>query len=127
MEHKPISYRQIASQNPMPAMRLHEVAVALQLDEDGLARRCGMSRSTFYRRKQGKGAFTASELDLLDRHAEIFIQAKAVFEDAEAACSWLQTPQYGLGGVVPLDAIQTTAGFREVEKLLTRIDHGVYA
>jgi Protein of unknown function (DUF2384) len=44
-----------------------------------------------------------------------------------ARTPWLNCPQIGLGGAVPLEFAQTTFGFREVEKLLTRIDHGVYA
>ncbi len=55
-------------------------------------------------------------------------QAIAVFDgDEDAARQWLGCPQIGLGNAVPLDCAQTTFGFREVEKLLTRIDHGVYA
>ena len=107
--------------------RLNEAAVALELEEETLAQRCGMSRSTFYRRKQRKSPFQPAEIDLLERHIAILKQATEVFEDVAEARLWLQTPQYGLGGAIPLDLIQTTAGFREVEKLLTRIDHGVYA
>ena len=36
-------------------------------------------------------------------------------------------PQIGLGDAIPLELAQTSFGFREVEKLLTRFSHGVYA
>lgn len=107
--------------------RLNEAALALDIEEEMLARRCGLSRSTYYRRKQRKSPLQPAEIDLLDRHIAILNRATEVFEDAAEARLWLQTSQYGLGGAIPLDAIQTTVGFREVEKLLARIDHGVYA
>lgn len=108
-------------------LRLREVAGCLELEEESLAARCGLSRSTYFRRKQSKKSLSAAAADLLDRHARIHAQASDVFESDSAAAKWLKTPQYGLGGAVPLDAIRATAGFREVEKLLTRIDYGVYA
>ncbi|MEI6035535.1 MAG: antitoxin Xre/MbcA/ParS toxin-binding domain-containing protein [Verrucomicrobiae bacterium] len=109
------------------SLRVREVAGGLQLEEEALALRCGLSRSTYYRRRQSKKPLSALEADLLDRHARILAQAREVFESSEAATRWLKTPQLGLGGGVPLDAIRSTSGFREVEKLLTRIDYGVYA
>ena len=125
MKRKPISYT--AACEEASSLRLREVAGCLELDEESLALRCGLSRSTYYRRRQSKKSLSAAESDLLDRHALIHAQARDVFESGAAATRWLKTPQYGLGGSVPLDAIRTTAGFREVEKLLTRIDYGVYA
>jgi uncharacterized protein (DUF2384 family) len=37
------------------------------------------------------------------------------------------TPQFGLGGAVPLEYAETEVGAREVENLLGRIEHGVYS
>ncbi|MDI1251119.1 MAG: MbcA/ParS/Xre antitoxin family protein [Lacunisphaera sp.] len=57
------------------------------------------------------------------------LRAKAtkVFEDKESARIWLQTPAYGLNGKIPEEyAKASAAGRREVERLLTRIDYGVY-
>jgi putative toxin-antitoxin system antitoxin component (TIGR02293 family) len=125
MEYNPFANADEA--NPSTGLRFQEAARVLDLEEENLAHRCGMSRSTFYRRKVHNGPFTMGEEDMLDRHVVVFNQAMSVFEDRIEARTWLLTPQYGLGGMIPLDAIQTTAGFREVEKLLTRIDYGVYA
>jgi uncharacterized protein (DUF2384 family) len=44
----------------------------------------------------------------------------------EHALKWLETPQRGLGGAVPLEHARTVAGLAEVEELLGRIEHGVY-
>lgn len=111
----------------LPIERLVNLAEQLGLGEENLARRCGLSRATWQRRKAGSKPLAASETDLLLRFAVLFNQAVEVFEDTEEAREWLKTPQYGLAGAVPLDLATTTFGFREVEKLLTRIDHGVYA
>jgi putative toxin-antitoxin system antitoxin component (TIGR02293 family) len=71
---------------------------------------------------------TEHESDSLARHSSLLSQAIAVFDgDEEAAKQWLSCPQVGLGNGVPLDLAQTSFGYREVEKLLTRIDHGAYA
>jgi putative toxin-antitoxin system antitoxin component (TIGR02293 family) len=40
---------------------------------------------------------------------------------------WLKRPQIGLGGRTPLALLTTDVGSAEAEKLLLRIEHGVYA
>jgi len=106
-----------------------EVAGQLGLKWDDLAERCGLSRST-YRRKLRRRNLRLNELesDTLARYARLNAKAQEVFEgDEEAARTWLHTPQPGLGNVVPLEFARTTVGYREVEKLLPRIDLCVYA
>ena len=65
------------------------------------------------------------ESDRVYRFARIIALAEDVFEDKEEALEWLKSPQYGLGGLVPFDMLQTDAGACEVEELLVRIDYGV--
>lgn len=103
------------------------LAHALGISEDEMGKRCGLSRATLHRRKSSHGTLSMTETDLLVRHAQLLKQATDVLEDADSAKEWLHSPQSGLGGKIPLDLAVTTAGFREVEKLLTRIDYGVYA
>lgn len=107
--------------------QIGHLAAHLELTEDVLALRCGLSRPTFHRRKQAKATLSATESDLLARHALLLQQAVDVFEDEAAARDWLKAPQPGLSDQVPLDLVLSTAGYREVEKLLTRIDVGAYA
>jgi putative toxin-antitoxin system antitoxin component (TIGR02293 family) len=54
-------------------------------------------------------------------------RAIEVLESAENANKWLNSPQYGLGGAVPLEYARTAAGAREVFNILGRIEHGVYS
>ena len=63
--------------------------------------------------------------DRLFRLTRIYARAKEVFEDGASAKEWLHSPQIGLNNRTPLDLLMTEAGEREVENLLTRIEHGV--
>ena len=60
------------------------------------------------------------------RFARLTARAVAVFGNEDDARKWLGTAQQGLGGALPLDYAETETGEREVEKLLGRIEHGVY-
>jgi len=63
--------------------------------------------------------------DRLYRVARLFALAEEVLEDKGQARDWLRSPQIGLDNRVPLDLLRTEAGAREVEDLLTRVEHGV--
>ena len=60
------------------------------------------------------------------RFARLYDKALEVFEDEQAAETWLKAPARGLGGVIPLIYAKTELGAQEVEKLLIRIEHGVF-
>jgi putative toxin-antitoxin system antitoxin component (TIGR02293 family) len=115
----------------MAGFRAHSVAEVAQrygISPTEMAERIGVSRSTFHRKQRKNALLSGHESDALARLAGLLTQAIAVFDgDEEAARQWLNCPQIGLGNAVPLEFAKTTIGFREVEKLLTRIDRGVYA
>jgi putative toxin-antitoxin system antitoxin component (TIGR02293 family) len=54
-------------------------------------------------------------------------KAVEVLESVEGARRWLNAPQVGLGGAVPLEYAESELGAREVEDLLGRIEYGVYS
>lgn len=113
----------------LPYWFISAVAEQAGLAAEELARRIGVSRSTFHRRKKSSAArLSTQESDALARYASLTARAAGTFDgDADAARRWLGSPQPGLGNEVPLEIARTTPGYREVEKLLTRIDLGVYA
>ncbi|WP_158277503.1 antitoxin Xre/MbcA/ParS toxin-binding domain-containing protein [Opitutus sp. ER46] len=111
----------------LPVSLLDQVASSLGLKVEAMAALCGVSRATFHRKKADRARLGHFESDMLARYAALLNRAAEVFEDRGTAGEWLRTPQVGLGGAKPMDLAQTTQGYREVEKLLTRIDHGVYA
>ena len=51
-------------------------------------------------------------------------RTKEVFEDLERAREWLKSPQFALGGEIPLEYADTEPGAQIVEDLLGRIEHG---
>jgi len=98
--------------------------LGLPLDE--LAAKLGISRATLHRRKI-TGRLLADESDKVIRFARLVGQASEVFGGIEDARRWLSADQVGLSGAVPLDYARTEVGAREVEKLLGRIEYGVYS
>ena len=79
-------------------------------------------------RRQSQGRLQADESDRVLRVSIIFDMAVDLFEgDTAEARKWLQSPQPGLGGEIPLDFASTEVGAREVENLIGRLEHGVFA
>ncbi len=99
---------------------------SLEIPADLLAPRLGMSRATLHRRKR-EGRLSPGESDLVLRFARLMGRARIVLGGEDQARQWLRSPQFGLGGAVPLDYADTEIGAREVEDLLGRIEHGVYS
>jgi putative toxin-antitoxin system antitoxin component (TIGR02293 family) len=105
---------------------LERLRARLDLPLDALAPMLGMSRATLHRRR-ANGRLTADESDRLLRYERLLAQATGLLGTDEAARAWLRTPAVGLGGAVPIEYAMTEVGAREVERLLGRLEHGVYA
>lgn len=79
-------------------------------------------------RRQSQGRLQADESDRVLRASTVFDMVVDLFEgDTAEARKWLQSPQPGLGGESPLDFASTEVGAREVENLIGRLEHGVFA
>jgi putative toxin-antitoxin system antitoxin component (TIGR02293 family) len=79
-------------------------------------------------RRKKEGRLHPEESDRLLRAARVFGRAIALFEgDVEGALGWLYSPQRALGGAVPLEMARTEIGAGEVEGLIGRLEHGVFA
>ena len=84
-------------------------------------------RRTFTRRKR-EGRFLPDESDRLLRASRVFGRTLELFEgDPQAAADWLTAAQPALGGATPLDLARTDVGAREVERLIHRLEHGVFS
>ena len=110
----------------LPMEELASLRASLDLPMDRLAPLLGISKATLHRRKAA-GRLDPAESDRVLRFARLMGRAVEVLETEENARSWLTSPQYGLGGAVPLDYAGTEVGAREVEDLLGRIAYGVYS
>jgi putative toxin-antitoxin system antitoxin component (TIGR02293 family) len=81
---------------------------------------------TFLRRKEA-GRLQPAESDRVIRTSRLFARAKDLFEGNQTtARGWLMTPQRALGGAVPLEIAKTEVGAREVEKLIGRLEQGIF-
>jgi putative toxin-antitoxin system antitoxin component (TIGR02293 family) len=110
----------------LPIAELNDLQTSLNVPIDQLAPMLGLSKATLHRRK-AEGKLAPAESDRVVRFARLMGQAIEALGSEEAARQWLTAPQFGLGGSIPLDFAETEVGAREVEKLLGRIEHGVYS
>ena len=110
----------------LPVKELTELQASLELPTEKLAPMLGISKATFHRHKGAGERLDSSVSDRVVRFARLLGKAIKVF-GGEDAKRWLNSPQFGLGGAVPLEYAKTEVGAREVENLLGRIEHGVYS
>lgn len=111
-----------------PFSALESLKEALRLSDREISSALDVSTKTASRWRHGeKARLPSSVSDRIFRYARIFALAEQVLEDRDAAREWLHDKQIGLGGRSPIELMRTEAGAREVESLLTRIEHGVLA
>ena len=110
----------------LPFQELTDLQASLEVPMEKLVPKLGISKATLHRRKE-TGRLDPAESDRVVRFARLMGKAVEVLESDDHARQWLTSPQYGVGGVVPLDYADTEVGAREVEDLLGRIEHGVYS
>jgi len=68
-----------------------------------------------------------SESDRLARLVRLIVRAEEAIGTADKAHRWLMTSNRALGGQVPLTLLDSDAGALAVERVLGRIEHGVYS
>ena len=122
--HPPGVIRRI--QKGFPFRELETLQHTIEMPLEQLARKLSISRSTLQRRKAA-GRLSPDESDKVTRFNRLLQHASDIFGNIDKARAWLKQPQRGLGGAIPLDYAETELGAREVEKLLGRIDYGVYS
>ena len=110
----------------LPVQEMEALQASLAVPMEKLMPMLGLSKATFHRRKI-EGKLSPAESDRLVRFARLMGRASEVMESEEGARQWLSSPQFGLGGAVPLEFAESEVGAREVEDLLGRIEHGVYS
>lgn len=87
----------------------------------------GITPRTLARRRVA-GKISPEESERLWRISAVFEKAVRLFEgDTTAAVKWLTTPRKYFDNQTPLQYSRTEVGAGEVEKLMGRLEHGVYA
>jgi putative toxin-antitoxin system antitoxin component (TIGR02293 family) len=112
--------------NGLPYKALDSLAHTLALSSDEISRIFFIPSRTLMRRKKSH-RLTPEESDRVLRVARVAAHAIDTFEGPERAIEWLKSPNPALGRVPPLSLLDTDIGVREVERILGRIDHGVFS
>ncbi len=112
-------------QRGFPVSSFEKLRRKLDISDNLLSQVINIPMRTLTRRKQ-QGRLNVVESEKVLRIARLYDKALEVFEDEEAAEKWLKEPARGLGGVIPLEYAKTELGAQEIEKLLIRIEHGVF-
>lgn len=83
-------------------------------------------RRTLARRKE-QARLSADESDRVVRLARLVAAALDIFGDQRKASAWLKKPNRALGNTTPLSQMDTDVGVRQVERVLMRIEHGIFS
>ncbi|ONC41624.1 hypothetical protein AQ914_18205 [Burkholderia pseudomallei] len=87
----------------------------------------GLPSSTILRKISKEERLSGPESDRVARVLYVFEQAAEVFEDDALAAEWMQRPHIELGGLRPLEVLDSQPGYDRVRDLLLRVIHGVSA
>jgi len=111
----------------LPFRMLERLGRNLVLPSQTIAELAQIRIRTLHRRKV-EGRLQPDESERLLRESRAFGKGIELFEgDHRAAGRWLSTPQRALGGVVPLTLAKSELGALEVERLIGRLEHGVFS
>jgi putative toxin-antitoxin system antitoxin component (TIGR02293 family) len=109
----------------LPVERFDALRDLLGLSTRELAAIVGITPSTLSRRRSA-GTFKKDESERVLRIAHLVLRAVEVLDGEDNARTWLTEPVRALGGETPLRFADTEPGAREVERLLGRLEHGVF-
>lgn len=110
----------------LPSASVDAAVRLTRITQTELAHALAIPERTLARRKR-EGALSPEESAKLVRFARVVERAETVFENADNALNWLQSPNAALGGVTPLSLLDTDIGADSVLDTLGRIEHGVFA
>ncbi len=66
-------------------------------------------------------------LELNEKLKDLYQHGNSVFEDSKKFERWLNKPNGALNGEIPANLIETKEGIRQVDKILGRIEHGIFS
>ncbi|HDR8948699.1 MULTISPECIES: type II RES/Xre toxin-antitoxin system antitoxin [Burkholderia] len=83
--------------------------------------------STILRKISNEERLSGAESDRVARVLYVFEQATQVFEDSELAAEWMQRSNAELGGLKPLEVLDSQPGYDRVRDILLRATFGIPA
>ena len=111
----------------VPAGLLRDIADALQVTPVRLAEILQIAPRTLMRRLAHNALLKPDESERTLRVGRLVHLAEDLFHDPVATATWFRRPLRALGGQSPLEMCASEPGAREVEALLGRVEHGVFA
>jgi len=84
------------------------------------------SLRTLQRKQAARTRLTAAESDRVARVARVLALAEEAIGDKARARLWLTEPTAALGGRRPVELLDSDLGTGQVERVLGRIEYGVY-
>jgi len=113
-------------QGGLPYESFEQLVANTALPNNEMLRLVSIPQRTLTRRKQ-EGRFHQDESDRLVRISRIFARALELFEGhRDSAMHWLSQPQKALAEGIPMAMARTEVGALEVERLIGRLEHGVF-
>jgi putative toxin-antitoxin system antitoxin component (TIGR02293 family) len=110
----------------LPTTVLRSVAAFLGLRPVKLGSLVNINEKTLERRLKAHARLKPDESERVARLMRIISLAASVLESEAHAREWLNRPLRELGGRTPLQMTATEPGAREVERVLGRIEHGIF-
>lgn len=117
-----------AVRDGLPAAALEHVLAELAGSDVTQAEVYGVvgNARTLQRRRTARQALSREESDRLARLARLVGRAEEALGDRAKALRWLARPNRALEGERPLTLLDSDAGALAVERVLGRIEHGVF-
>ena len=111
----------------LPAAVLKRLGAFLGIRAAKVGSIVNISEKTLDRRLKSGARLKPDESERVARLMRIVDLALSVLDSEDSARRWLQRPLRELGGRTPLELTATEPGAREVERVLGRIEHGIFA
>jgi putative toxin-antitoxin system antitoxin component (TIGR02293 family) len=111
----------------LPTQALREISGSLGIQLSRVGPLVNIAPKTLQRRLQAGGRLKPAESERVVRLMRLVARAQAVLGDEAKARAWLERPLRELGGKTALELSATEPGAREVEQVLGRLEHGVFA
>ena len=115
-----------AIRDGLPIATFFDLQERLDLTTAALGEVLALPARTLQRRRE-EGRLSKEESDRLARLRRVYDEARTLLGSDPAAAGWFKEPQVALAGSTPLALCDTEPGAREVERLIGRIEHGVYS
>lgn len=109
----------------LPAASFEKLREEFGVTAAELAATLNINMRTLARRKQS-GRLDVDESERVYRLARLFQIGLNLFKDAALTRRWFAAPKEVFGGLTPLHYADTEPGAQEVEKMLRRLQYGVF-